>query len=86
MVAESYTVDLSYIREDVRNQLALSRDILAQVQALQATLPRIENPEARAAVENAIRHLMTSVSDLANNANTTSVHTVATVVSSARSQ
>ena len=76
------SIDLSFVSRDVRNQIAHSRHILTQVQALKDVLQKVENPDARAQIERSINELLTIAGGLTNNATTTSSNTVLTIVTS----
>lgn len=72
-------LDLSFIERDVRNQLVHSRDIVAQIEALQSIAANTTDPQAKAQIEAAINALLGIASGLTSNALSTS-SSVGTVI------
>ncbi len=58
---------LSFVNEDLRNQIAFGQGVLQQAKALQAALPLIADPEAKKRVEASISALLTLTNSLSSN-------------------
>src|ERR1700674_4383916 len=80
MTTSSSSIDLSFLSDDVRNQLAHSRSILDQIQVLQSLLPKINDPEARKQVEESIKKLLNIANSVVINASTTSSNVANTII------
>lgn len=65
-------LDLSFIAEDVRNQLARSRDILSQVQELRKISSDIKDELTKAKIDDSISRLLSIANSLTSNAAATS--------------
>jgi len=76
------SVDLRFINDDVREQLAQSRRILDVVETLKSITVKVEDAQPKAKIEESIRTLVDIASKLTTNANTTSNTAVITVSSS----
>jgi hypothetical protein len=72
------SLDLSFLREDVRNQYAISKDILDRVEELRR-LMEIASPEMRGDLEATIRKLLASAEGLTTNATSTSAQVTSTI-------
>ena len=76
------SIDLSFVSEDVRTQLAHSREILNQVKSLAELLPEISNDKVRGEIQKSITELLNIASGLVSNATSTSANTELTIISS----
>jgi hypothetical protein len=63
----STKLDMGFVRDDVRNQIAHSRAVLAQVDLLQRALPQIQDQSAKDLVQQAIDGLLEAANKMASN-------------------
>lgn len=69
-------LNLSFLGDDVRNQIVHSRELLGQIKVLQNAAERMTDPEGRKSVEESIHRLLEIVRDMnANIAFTTTTGT-----------
>lgn len=65
------SLDLSFLSRDVQSQIESSRSILEQVRLLRSSLNKIENEEARAAIQTTINNLLSVVDNISANVENT---------------
>ena len=65
------TGTLGFVREDIQNQIARSRDLLTQIHNLKMTAARIDDPGIKRELENTIAQLVVIADRLTDNAETT---------------